>query len=34
VDIDRESRLLAEKAMRFKVASALVRGEINPMQEG
>ena len=29
VDMDREARLLAENALRFNVASALLRGEIN-----
>ena len=29
VDMDREARLLAENALRFNLASALMRGEIN-----
>jgi flagellar basal-body rod protein FlgB len=33
VDIDRESRLLAENAMRFNVASTLVRGQLKTIQE-
>ncbi|MBV9507063.1 MAG: flagellar biosynthesis protein FlgB [Acidobacteriia bacterium] len=32
VSLDRESRLLAENAMRFQVASALMRGEIHNLQ--
>ncbi|HEV2199725.1 MAG TPA: flagellar basal body protein [Bryobacteraceae bacterium] len=33
VDIDREARMLAENAMRFNVASTLVRGELKTIQE-
>ncbi len=33
VDIDREARLLAENAMRFNVASTLVRGNFKTIQE-
>ena len=33
VSIDRESRMLAENAMRFNVASALLRGQINQVKE-
>jgi flagellar basal-body rod protein FlgB len=33
VDIDRESRMLAENAMRFNVASTLVRDELKTIQE-
>ena len=33
VDIDREARLLAENAMRFNVASTLVRGLLKTVQE-
>lgn len=33
VDIDREARLLAENAMRFNVASTLVRGQLKTIQE-
>ena len=33
VDIDREARLLSENAMRFNVASTLVRGQLKTIQE-
>ena len=33
VNIDREARMLAENAMRFNVASALLRGQINSIKE-
>jgi flagellar basal-body rod protein FlgB len=33
VSIDREARMLAENAMRFNVASALLRGQINIVKE-
>jgi flagellar basal-body rod protein FlgB len=33
VDLDREARLLAENALRFSVASNLVRGQIQQMRE-
>jgi flagellar basal-body rod protein FlgB len=33
VNIDREARMLAENAMRFNVASALLRGQINAVKE-
>jgi flagellar basal-body rod protein FlgB len=33
VDIDREARMLAENAMRFNVASTLLRGELKSIQE-
>jgi flagellar basal-body rod protein FlgB len=33
VDIDREARMLAENAMRFNVASTLLRGELKTIQE-
>ena len=33
VNIDREARMLAENAMRFNVASQLLRGEINSIKE-
>ena len=33
VSIDREDRMLAENAMRFNVASALLRGQINSVKE-
>jgi flagellar basal-body rod protein FlgB len=33
VDLDRESRLLAENALRFNVASTLLRGQIKTVQE-
>lgn len=33
VDIDREARLLAENAMRFNVASTLVRSQLKTIQE-
>jgi flagellar basal-body rod protein FlgB len=32
VNIDREARLLAENALRFSVASALVRGQLNQVR--
>lgn len=32
VDIDRESRLLAETAMRFNLASSLLRGQISAVR--
>ena len=32
VNVDREARMLAENAMRFSIASALVRGEINQIR--
>jgi flagellar basal-body rod protein FlgB len=33
VDIDREARMLAENAMRFNVASTLLRGQLKTVQE-
>jgi flagellar basal-body rod protein FlgB len=33
VDLDREARLLAENAMRFNVASNLVRTQLNTIKE-
>jgi flagellar basal-body rod protein FlgB len=33
VNVDREARMLAENAMRFNVASALLRGQINLVKE-
>ncbi len=33
VDLDRESRMLSENAMRFNVASTLVRGQLKTIQE-
>ena len=33
VDLDREARLLAENAIRFNVASTLLRGEIKTVQQ-
>jgi flagellar basal-body rod protein FlgB len=33
VNLDRESRMLAENAMRFNVASSLLRGQINSVKE-
>lgn len=33
VDLDRESRLLAENAIRFQVASALLKGEIDDIRK-
>jgi flagellar basal-body rod protein FlgB len=33
VSVDREARMLAENAMRFNVASALLRGQINSIKE-
>jgi flagellar basal-body rod protein FlgB len=33
VNVDREARMLAENAMRFNVASTLLRGEINSVKE-
>lgn len=33
VNVDREARMLAENAMRFNVASVLLRGEINSVKE-
>src|SRR5580692_2571157 len=33
VSVDRESRMLAENAMRFNVASVLLRGQINSVKE-
>ena len=33
VDVDREARMLAENAMRFNVASTLVRGQLKTIQE-
>jgi len=33
VDLDREARLLAENAMRFSVASNLMRTELNTIKE-
>jgi flagellar basal-body rod protein FlgB len=32
VNVDREARMLAENAMRFNVASVLLRGEINSVK--
>ena len=32
VSLDRESRMLAENAMRFQVASSLARGELHSIQ--
>ncbi len=32
VDVDREARMLAENAMRFNVASTLVRGQLKSIQ--
>ena len=32
VDVDREARMLAENAMRFNVASTLVRGQLKTIQ--
>jgi flagellar basal-body rod protein FlgB len=32
VNVDREARLLAENAMRFSIASTLVRGQISQMR--
>ena len=33
VNLDREARLLAENAIRFNIASSLVRGQINQFRE-
>jgi flagellar basal-body rod protein FlgB len=33
VNLDREARLLAENAMRFNVASSLLRGQLKSVQE-
>lgn len=33
VDVDREARMLAENAMRFNVASTLVRAQLKTIQE-
>jgi flagellar basal-body rod protein FlgB len=33
VNVDREARMLAENAMRFNVASNLLRGQINTVKE-
>lgn len=33
VSVDREARMLAENAMRFNVASSLLRGQINVVKE-
>jgi flagellar basal-body rod protein FlgB len=33
VNVDREARMLAENAMRFNVASVLLRGQINTVKE-
>ena len=33
VNLDREARMLAENAMRFNVASALLRGTLNTVKE-
>lgn len=33
VNVDREARMLAENAMRFNVASVLLRGQINAVKE-
>ena len=33
VNVDREARMLAENAMRFNVASTLLRGQINQVKE-
>ena len=33
VDLDREARLLAENAMRFNVASSLMRTQLNTIKE-
>lgn len=33
VSVDREARMLAENAMRFNVASSLLRGQINSIKE-
>ncbi len=33
VNVDREARMLAENAMRFNVASVLLRGTINQVKE-
>jgi flagellar basal-body rod protein FlgB len=33
VNVDREARMLAENAMRFNVASVLLRGTINTVKE-
>jgi flagellar basal-body rod protein FlgB len=33
VNVDREARMLAENAMRFNVASVLLRGQINSVKE-
>ncbi len=33
VDLDREARLLAENAIRFNVASTLLRGQIKSVQQ-
>lgn len=33
VDVDREARMLAENAMRFNVASTLVKGQLKTIQE-
>jgi flagellar basal-body rod protein FlgB len=33
VDVDREARMLAENAIRFNVASTLVRGQLKSIQE-
>jgi flagellar basal-body rod protein FlgB len=33
VNVDREARMLAENAMRFNVASNLLRGQINSVKE-
>jgi flagellar basal-body rod protein FlgB len=33
VNVDREARMLAENAMRFNVASVLLRGTINSVKE-
>jgi flagellar basal-body rod protein FlgB len=33
VNVDREARMLAENAMRFNVASVLLRGQLNSIRE-
>ena len=33
VNVDREARMLAENAMRFNVASVLLRGQLNSVKE-
>jgi flagellar basal-body rod protein FlgB len=33
VNVDREARMLAENAMRFNVASTLLRGQLNSIKE-